>query len=140
MHFDGETLYFADVGQDDWEEVNRGVKGGNYGWNVMEGMHCFKNAGCSSKDMIPPLAEYGHGEGRSVTGGVVYRGPSIPVLDGRYVYADFVTGVLWALPVGGGDAVKVADTELLVSSFGRDRRGRLYIGDYKGVVYRVDPK
>ena len=99
MHFDGATLWFADVGQDKWEEIDRGVPGGNYGWNQVEGTHCYV-AGCDPKGTVAPVAEYGHDFGQSVTGGVVYRGPSVPVIDGKYVYADFVTGLFWALEIG----------------------------------------
>lgn len=139
LGFDGETLWFADVGQDDWEEVNRGVKGGNYGWSVKEGTHCFRKTPCDG-DFVAPVAEYGHDVGQSVTGGRVYRGPSIAALDGRYLYADFVTGRLWVVPTAGGVPTLVADTELMPSTFGLDRAGRLHVGDYRGRVWRVDPK
>ena len=139
MHFDGAQLYFADVGQDKWEEVNRAVKGGNYGWNRLEGTHCFKDPQCSSEGTVLPLAEYSHAEGRSVTGGLVYRGPKIPALDGRYLYADFVEGKLWALPTEGGPPSLVTTLKQRPISFGTDRAGRLYLADYGGGVYRLDP-
>ncbi|MDP2305259.1 MAG: PQQ-dependent sugar dehydrogenase [Pseudomonadota bacterium] len=143
MHFDrrsdGATLWFADVGQDAWEEVNRGVAGGNYGWNVMEGTHCYEARTCEKAGFVPPVAEYGHDVGHSVTGGVVYRGPSVPALDGRYVYADFVTGRFWAVPTEGGAPNLLGDTELNPSTFGVDRKGRLYVGDYRGTIWRVGP-
>lgn len=138
LGFDGDTLWFADVGQGDWEEVNRGVKGGNYGWNHREGKHCFKRPTCEG-DFVEPVAEYGHDLGQSVTGGRVYRGPSIPALDGRYVYADFASGRFWAVPTAGGDATLLGKADALPSTFGTDRQGRLYVGDYRGRVYRVDP-
>ncbi len=137
MHFDGATLWFADVGQNAWEEVNRGVSGGNYGWNVLEGTHCYKNKTCDTQGFVPPVAEYGHDLGVSVTGGVVYRGPSVPELDGKYIYADFGTGRFWAVPVDGGPAVLVADTEVNPSTFGVDRTGRVYVGDYGGKILRI---
>ena len=141
MHFDGDTLYFADVGQDAWEEVNRGVAGANYGWNVTEGTHCFSTPDCSAGGLTAPLAEYGRDQGRSVTGGIVYRGPAIKALDGRYLYADFVTGRLWGLPITDERAVPVmiGDTGLMPAAMGQDSQGRLYIADYKGGVLRVDP-
>jgi glucose/arabinose dehydrogenase len=139
MHFDGATMYFADVGQDAWEEVNRGVAGGNYGWNVREGNACYKASSCRSTGLVPPLAVYGHDRGQSVTGGNVYRGPSIPALDGRYVYADFVTGVFWALDTAGGAPVLLGDTDLYPSAFGRDLDGGLLVGDYRGTVWRIRP-
>jgi glucose/arabinose dehydrogenase len=137
MHFDDKTLWFADVGQDKWEEVDRGVSGANYGWNIMEGRHCYSEPTCDPGRFLSPVAEYGHDVGQSVTGGLVYRGPSVPAIDGRYVYADFVTGVFWALPITGGAPAVLADTDLNPSTFGADRAGRLYIGDYAGTIWRV---
>ncbi len=138
MHFDGDTLWFADVGQDEWEEVNRGVAGGNYGWRVMEGTHCYDARTCDASGFVAPVAEYGHDLGASVTGGVVYRGPSIPAIDGKYLYADFASGRFWVVPAQGGEATLLGDTDLLPSSFGVDRQGRLYVGDYRGKIWRVD--
>lgn len=136
IHFDGDTLWFADVGQDKWEEVDRGKKGGNYGWSVKEGTHCFRASPCEG-DFVEPVAEYGHDEGQSVTGGVVYRGPSVPAIDGKYVYADFASGRFWALDPSGGKPTRLGDGDLNPSTFGRDRAGRLYVGDYRGRVLRV---
>lgn len=137
MHFDGASLWFADVGQNKWEEVNRGVPGGNYGWNALEGTHCYKKATCEQGGFILPIAEYGHDLGQSVTGGVVYRGPSVPAIDGEYVYADFASGRFWTVPPQGGAAVLVGDTDTNPSTFGVDRKGRLYVGDYQGRILRV---
>ena len=138
MHFDGATLWFADVGQDKWEEVNRGVAGGNYGWNVMEATHCFEARTCDSAAFVPPVAEYGRDLGQSVTGGVVYRGPSVPALDGRYVYADFASGNVWVVPSEGGAAALLGNTGMNPSTFGTDRKKRLYVGDYRGRIWRVE--
>jgi glucose/arabinose dehydrogenase len=137
MHFDGATLWFADVGQDTWEEINQGVRGGNYGWNVREGKHCYASATCSDAGFVAPLAEYGHDLGASVTGGTVYRGPKIPELDGRYVFADFASGRLWTLQ--GAEMKLVGALDANPSTFGTDREGRLYIGDYRGALRRFDP-
>jgi glucose/arabinose dehydrogenase len=71
-------LWAADVGQDRWEEVEPIISGGNYGWNVMEGFECFQAAICDMSGLQMPRAVYGHGEGCSVTGGFVYRGPTMP--------------------------------------------------------------
>lgn len=139
MHFDGATLWFADVGQDDWEEVNRGVAGGNYGWNIREGKHCYEALMCESSGFVEPIAEYSHSDGRSVTGGVVYRGPSIPALDGRYIYGDFTNGKIWSVATDGGAPTLYASSELMISAFGQDKQGRLYIADYRAGVLRVDP-
>lgn len=138
MHFDGATLWFADVGQDRFEEINQGVKGGNYGWNVMEATHCFENPSCTSAGFVAPVAEYSHEIGNSVTGGLVYRGPSIPLLDGRYLYADFVTGKLWGILPGKSPDL-LTTLKLQPISFGTDASQRLYVADYATGVYRIDP-
>lgn len=137
MHFDGPTLWFADVGQNLWEEVNRGVPGGNYGWNRLEGTHCFPADPCEREGTVLPVAEYSHSVGNSVTGGLVYRGPSIPALDGRYVYADYGTGVLFSVPAGGGVATRHGRLGFHPSAFGADGQRRLYVADYGGTLYRV---
>jgi len=87
-------LCAADVGQNDWEEVDLVVKGGNYGWNIMEGSHCFppSQISCDTSDLVPPIAEYGRVEGRSVTGGYVYRRSLSTVFRGAYIFGDFAPG------------------------------------------------
>jgi glucose/arabinose dehydrogenase len=94
--FDRETgdLWLADVGQDKWEEVNIVRKGGNYGWRVMEGFHCYDiQETCRKDSYIPPLLEYDHQGGRcSITGGYVYRGRSVSELAGVYLYGDYCSG------------------------------------------------
>lgn len=142
--FDRATgdLWAADVGQSAWEEVDLIRKGGNYGWNVMEGNHCYRpSIGCRTEGLESPLAEYDHGEGCSVTGGYVYRGKAIPELQGAYVYSDFCSGRVWALRSDGGKVTEqavVAETKLSVSSFGEDADGELYVLAFDGVgVYRV---
>src|SRR2546422_3336166 len=90
--FDGaeSLLYIADVGQDQWEEIDvvPAPSGGlNYGWNIMEGAHCYEQPRCNRSGLVEPLVEYDHGQGCSVTGGLVYRGRRIPELAGHYFYA-----------------------------------------------------
>ncbi|QEG39142.1 Quinoprotein glucose dehydrogenase B precursor [Roseimaritima ulvae] len=104
MAFDPKNgdLWAADVGQNDWEEVNLIRKGGNYGWSLREAAHRFTRSGKGSgpsPDLIDPLVEYPHTEGwgKSVTGGAVYRGSRQPGLQGMYLYGDYVSGKLWAL-------------------------------------------
>ncbi|MBW3598245.1 MAG: PQQ-dependent sugar dehydrogenase, partial [Planctomycetes bacterium] len=106
MDFDQKTsvLWAADVGQNLWEEINLIVRGGNYGWNVREAAHPFVpkdgaavNGGRPRPDMIDPVWEYHHDLGKSITGGNVYRGKKAPQLAGMYVYADYVSGLVWAL-------------------------------------------
>lgn len=139
--FDRATgdLYIADVGQDQWEEVNfqpaAGPGGLNYGWRRMEGRHCFNPPGaCDDGALTPPVLEYDHGLGESVTGGYVYRGSQVPELAGRYVYGDFISGRIWAARPEGGAWVneEVLASSVLISSFGEDEAGELYLTDYAG--------
>lgn len=99
--FDSATgaLWAGDVGQDAWEEVDRIVAGGNYGWNITEGFACFTTPDCDRTGLQLPRAVYGHDDqgGCSITGGFVYRGAALPELDGWYVYGDLCSGRLWAL-------------------------------------------
>ncbi len=100
MSFDRETgtCWAADVGQDLWEEIDIIVKGGNYGWNLREAKHKFGPGGVEETErLIEPIWEYHHDVGKSITGGFVYRGQKIPELQGGYIYADYVTGQVWAL-------------------------------------------
>src|SRR6185369_4121436 len=88
--FDTPTsrLFVGDVGQDAFEEVDIVEIGKNYGWNIMEGTHCYNATTCSSTGLTPPITDYSHSEGESVTGGFVYRGSAIPGMVGRYVFGD----------------------------------------------------
>lgn len=107
MAFDPVTgkLWAADVGQDEWEEIDLIRKGGNYGWSMREGAHRFTQGGGEgsgvSDKYIEPLIEYPHTDdwGKSVTGGLVYRGKKTPSLDGYYLYGDYVSGRLWAMKI-----------------------------------------
>jgi glucose/arabinose dehydrogenase len=137
-------LIAGDVGQDEVEEIDVIHKGGNYGWNVMEGDQCTPavNTDCDPSPYVPPLHTYRHPLGFSITGGFVYRGPGIPALCGTYVYADYVTGRIWGLREGGGKVTRqrvlIDNKRLHISSFGEDARGELYAVDHRaGIVYRV---
>jgi glucose/arabinose dehydrogenase len=137
-------LFAGDVGQNEVEEVDLVVKGGNYGWNVMEGTQCYAPPrDCPRGGLIPPIAEYRHDEGVSITGGFVYRGAALPALRGRYVFGDFGAGTVWTIPAEGGAGLR-ARTELLrsgleLSSFGEDAQAELYLLDLRGGVYRLVP-
>ncbi len=127
------TLWVADVGQNQWEEINIVVNGGNYGWRCREGMHDYNTAGCPDVGLIEPVAEYDHDDGVSITGGFVYRGTAVAALQGRYVFADYVSGRIWALRDNGqGGYINdlLIDTDYYISSFGQDQDGELYIVDY----------
>ena len=138
------ALWLADVGQERIEEVNRVVKGGNYGWNRMEGRSCFKPpANCNTSGLVPPLSEYDHSQGHSITGGYVYRGAALPALQGRYVFADFAVGTLWSIPADTTVFVRpqpLLTSDALVSSFGQDEDGELYVTDLRGRIYRLVPQ
>jgi uncharacterized repeat protein (TIGR03806 family) len=144
--FDSATgdFWVGDVGQDTYEEIDLLKVGGNYGWNVREGFHCYGAMTCASAGMIDPIVEYPHnGNGCSVTGGYVYRGALIPSLVGTYVYGDFCTGKTWGLFY---DAMgKPAPQVLLaggiqISSFGQGPDGELYILNYgNGKILQLVP-
>jgi glucose/arabinose dehydrogenase len=140
--FDSLTrqLWLGDVGQADWEEVNVIEVGGNYGWRIREGAHCNDNVqpNCDTAGLTDPVWEYDHSLGQSITGGIVYRGRSITGLDGFYLFGDFVSGRVWALPVdGSAAATEVLDSGLSVSAFAQDVASEAYIVDYSGGLYRI---
>ena len=140
MAFDPATgvLWAADVGRADLEEIDHVVAGGNYGWNRLEGTRCHSPpAGCDRTGTIPPVVEYGHHLGCSITGGLVYRGKAIPALVGHYLFSDFCRGQLWALPPDGGDVVQIAASPRAVSSFGTDADGEVYVVTFAGAVLRI---
>ena len=142
--FDRATgeLWAGDVGQSAWEEVDRIVRGGNYGWNVREGAHCYRAESCEHAEMLDPVAEYGRTEGRSITGGFVYRGALQPALQGAYLYGDFVSGRIWGLfPSDGGWEPRVLlDSGLALSSFAEANDGELYVLDWGGGgIHRIVP-
>jgi glucose/arabinose dehydrogenase len=130
-------LYIADVGQNAWEEIDfqpaSSTGGENYGWNIMEGMHCYNATTCVEPPAyVPPVAEYGHSLGCSVTGGLVFRGTQFPSLVGQYFYGDFCSGRLWSLyndPATGWTPTQVQDLSYSndLSSFGESEDGELYL-------------
>lgn len=135
-------LFLADVGQNRWEEVDLIEKGGNYGWNIMEGAHCFRpQTGCNTTGLKLPIAEYATNVlGCSITGGYVYRGKQHADLIGRYFFGDFCSGRLWALTEtasGSWTMTELLQTGLNISSFGEDEEGEIYIVDYNGSIYRL---
>ncbi len=136
-------LFVADVGQNAWEEIDLVERGGNYGWRIMEGGHCFRQDECNRAGLALPIAEYGREGGCSVTGGFVYRGGRIRELVGRYLFADYCSGRLWVLTEGTAGRWTMStllDSGLRVSSFGEDQDGELYVLDHGGAVYRIVPR
>ncbi|TAK67811.1 MAG: glucose sorbosone dehydrogenase [Dehalococcoidia bacterium] len=144
ISFDPEDgrLWVADVGQNKWEEVDVVERGGNYGWNVMEGNHCFKPAsGCDETGLIRPVAEFDHGLGCSVTGGFVYHGASMPELRGWYLYGDFCSGRVWALNAHGGpgsEPVQLANTGASIASFAQDAAGEPYLVTFDKKILKLE--
>ena len=144
--FDSATgsLWAGDVGQSSWEEVDRVELGANYGWNVREGAHCFNpSSGCSTA-FVDPITEYDHSLGNSITGGFVYRGTAIPDLRGQYVFGDFGSGRIWAVPADspiGTAAIEIADTGHQIASFGEGVDGELYLLDFgnAATIHQIVP-
>jgi glucose/arabinose dehydrogenase len=143
----GGRLYVADVGQNAWEEINAvdsGAGGLNYGWNIMEGMHCYNASNCNQAGLVRPVVEYSHSEGCSVTGGHVYRGAALASLRGHYFYSDYCAGFLRSFRLDGNEVRDVRAWQAgdvgQVLSFGEDAAGELYVLALRGnagSVYRL---
>jgi glucose/arabinose dehydrogenase len=142
MSFDRATgdLWIGDVGQNAWEEVDvarAGVGGSNFGWNTMEGDHCYQPAqGCDQTGLTLPVAEYGHDAGCVVIGGVVYRGSRYPILQGGYLYLDYCSGTVWALDASApapkpGQVGRLGANAVAV---GEDEGGELYVANLDGTL------
>lgn len=138
-------LFIADVGQNNYEEINvepKGSKGGrNFGWNIMEGLHCYATENCERSGLSVPIAEYDHDRGCSVTGGMVYRGSMFPQMQGIYLYGDFCSGRIWGLKQSGAKWMnrELKDSGISISTFGEDEAGEIYVADYsKGNIYRIE--
>lgn len=134
-------LFVADVGQDSWEEIDILQKGGNFGWNVMEGMHCYPptTTTCDMTNKILPILEYPHTDGIAVIGGYFYKGTAIPSLANKYIFAD-LTGKVWSLteaPANTWTRANLLATGLTLTSFGRDAAGELYLCDYNGNILKL---
>lgn len=144
-------LVVADVGQNAWEEVTIVAAGSNHGWKAREARHCFPASVRSCPDpaevgLTEPVYEYPHDEGTSITGGYVYTGSALPALAGRYVFADFTTGRIWSIALPPASVARPPLAEamahgrfgLLISTFGQDAEGELYLADFgNGGVYRL---
>ena len=168
--FDALTgdMIIGDVGQYLWEEINieySGGKGGlNYGWNIVEGNHCYpEDSKCEVDGFVMPAFEYPNNanyaktlfgikqpdmDGCSITGGYVYRGNNIPDLYGRYIFGDYCTGKIWSILIKNGIGGNLIDhtksimesmgkKEFYLSSFGQDNKNELFIIDYNGTIYQL---
>ena len=141
------------MGQNDREEINVATSAGtfsgrglNFGWSTVEGTRCFRPiTNCTTTGFTPPVLEYDHSEGCSVTGGYVYRGSALPELVGHYFYADFCRGWVRSFRFAGGAATDPREWPTLappggqVTSFGEDAVGELYLTTAGGSVFKVVP-
>ena len=141
-----QLLYIADVGQANWEEVDVrpvGQAGNNYGWNIMEGLHCYNSSSCNQAGLVLPTIEYAHDTagGCSITGGYVYRGTALPELAGQYLYSDYCSGWLKSFSYGNGTASAVTDWGIAnvgnILSCGQDAQNELYMLSGTGKVYQI---
>ena len=151
--FDRETgdLWIGDVGQDQWEEVDRasaasgGGRGANFGWSVMEAAHCYKpGTGCDTSGKVLPLAEYSHGSndsiGCAIIGGFVYRGASNAALAGRYFFADNCSGTVWDVTAAGPASQSpqlLLSSGLHITGWGQGADGELYVVASDGGLYHL---
>ncbi len=149
MSFDRLTgdLYIGDVGQNQWEEISflpAGMSGElNFGWKYLEGRHPYAGTPPGGLYLIPPIYEYGHDQGCSVTGGVVYRGKKLPEWNGVYLFSDYCAGWidgLRQLPDGNWGHQRLFSGLGRVSSFGEDEDGEVYVVDHAGIVYRLEAR
>ena len=158
-------IIIADVGQNSWEEINiqdATIGGINYGWNIREGKHSYKN---NDSDIIltDPLVEYSsnanYGKtltglkqdidaiGCSVTGGYTYNRSNIPEIQNCYIFADYCTGKIWSLKRESDSEYNITDLsesllknlrkQLYISSFGIDSNGCIYIINHSGQIYKI---
>ena len=137
-----DILLAADVGQNAMEEINLIEKGGNYGWNIMEGTLEYEGSDEVDKATLEePIWEYDHSLGQSITGGYTYYGEENPSLNSVYIYGDFISGKIWGLWLGGDgqiENVELLDTDLMISSFGVDENDELIIVDFNGKLYTLN--
>ena len=160
--FDRENgdLFVGDVGQYLWEEINKisfNQSGVNFGWKIMEGNHCYDSEECDKKGLTNPIFNYPSDAsyafslmgikqkdvyGCSVTGGYLYRGDKINRLKNLYLFSDFCSGKVWALNQDNLNVLDVTeelflDTKNMISSFGQDINGELYIVEFSGTIYKI---
>ena len=140
-------FYIADVGKTQWEEIDIGQKGANYGWPAFEGPGVFQGGPATGGTAVPPIYFYDHSVGQSITGGYVYRGEA-EALQGQYFFADFSQGKVFTLRFDGTAWVATDRTSQITtdfgsvtnpSSFGEDARGNLYLTDFDGEIFKLTP-
>lgn len=147
MFTDGGQLIVADVGQNTWEWIHLVEKGDNAGWNIVEGSHCFPpRSDCVKTGIITPIYEYSHAEGASIIGGYIDTSDIHSILQGKYLFGDFVSGRLWAIEI---PETRQAVTEVFAlgkwsinpSTFGQSHDGSVLVADYtSGTIYKIVEK
>ncbi|HQY31130.1 MAG TPA: PQQ-dependent sugar dehydrogenase, partial [Thermomicrobiales bacterium] len=144
--FDRETgdLYIGDVGQGEYEEADfqpAGQGGLNFGWNTMEGPSCYLESDCDQSGLILPFFFYTHssGDGCSITGGYVYRGSEHSDWQGAYITGDYCSGLVWAVNAHTGTVSGAIETGTQISSFAEDAAGEIYLVDYNGTIFAMNP-
>lgn len=137
-------LFIADVGEASYEEVDfqssSSAGGQNYGWNIMEGFHCYNAMTCNQTGLTLPVHEYDHTQGCAITGGFVLRGTTAASLEGWYVYGDYCSGNIWALRQSQGlwENMLLVHSTNNITTFGEDEAGNVYVADYMGgAIYQV---
>ncbi|MEO8700148.1 MAG: PQQ-dependent sugar dehydrogenase [Kofleriaceae bacterium] len=131
-------LFAGDVGGDREEEIDRIVRGGNYGWNLCEGTRAWSGS-CQASKILAPIVALSHPEVSSITLGIVYRGAAMPELVGRLLYADYASGVVWEIdPAAPNPRMLDADGRAIVA-FAADRDGEPIVVDYAGTLWRIVP-
>lgn len=161
-------MLIGDVGQSLWEEINFEPflsKGGkNYGWNILEGNHCYpEDSECSPNGFTMPSFEYPNNanyaktlfgikqpnmDGCSITGGYVYRGDKLKGMNGKYIFGDYCTGKIWSINISrsNGENLEnhtnsimksIGKKEFYLSSFGQNNDGEIFIIDYNGTIYKL---
>jgi glucose/arabinose dehydrogenase len=143
----GGQLWLGDVGSHSREEVNRVVRGGNYGWRCLEGtLTTSLMCGTPTTPLSPPVAEYEHPTGVAVTGGFVYRGSAIPGLVGRYVFGDYSSGFIWHIPTDTAPTLMITpamgwDSNTNIASFAEDLNGELFMVNVRdGTIHKLVPR
>lgn len=139
FHPETGEIWTGDVGQNRIEEIDIVVKGGNYGWNIMEGSECYDADNCDKSGLFQPIFEYDHSVGYSITGGYIYRGTNYPDLYNAYIYADFVVGKIWALKAKGNNMYEnslLTEKIPQISSFGTDKENNLFVLSFDGYIYK----
>jgi glucose/arabinose dehydrogenase len=140
--FDRQTgrIWAGDVGQNQFEEIDIITRGGNYGWRLKEASICYNPRNdCDPGNLIDPIHQYPRNEGVSITGGIVYRGSMHPTLQGKYLYADYVSGKIWALDYAKESKIEnqlLMVTDGTISAFGEDAAGEVYLLDHRGTIKR----